>query len=150
MHRGVGPGPAPLTIVAMELNWIALVLVALGLYLAFKLIGAALRLLMWLVVLVGAYWFSAPMLGWPTLSELVYVLGPDFDGQRIEEVFTPGRVADGVAGRVVDGVVERMLDELPEPLRGGGAEPEETLLAPTGDARAAADARDMEPALSRD
>src|SRR5690554_3187793 len=78
---GAGFGPAPITIAAMELNWIALVLVVLGLYLAFKLIGAALKLVMWLVVLVGAYWFVAPALGWPTVSDLVYAFGPDFEGQ---------------------------------------------------------------------
>ena len=108
------------------MNWIALVLVVLGLYLAFKLIGAALRLLMWLVVLAGAYWFAAPMLGWPTLSDVVYVFGPDFEGQRIEEVFTPERIADGLDERVVDGVVERMqMPELPAPLREDGAVPGE-------------------------
>lgn len=107
--------PAPLTIPTMEPNWIALVLVALGLYLAFKLIGVVFKLLMWLVVLVGAYWFVAPALGWPTVSDLVYVFGPDFEGQRIEEVFTPERIADGVTGRVVDGVVERVrLPEVPK------------------------------------
>lgn len=113
-------GPAPLTIAAMDVNWIALVLVVLGLYLGFKLIGAALRLVMWLVVLVGAYWFAAPMMGWPTLSDVVYVFGPDFEGQRIEEVISPGRIADGLGDRVVEGVVER-LGDLPEPLRRDGA-----------------------------
>src|SRR5699024_22378 len=85
----------------------------LGLYLAFKLIGAALRLLMWLVVLTAGYWFVAPLAGWPSLSGVVYVFGPDFEGQRIEEVFAPERLADGIGGRVVDGVVERL--PLPEP-----------------------------------
>ena len=99
----------------MESNWIGLVLVVLGAYLAFKLLGVALRLLMWLVVLVGAYWFLAPMLGWPTVSDLVYVFGPDFGGRRIEEVLTPKGVADGIGERVVDGVVERLQSaELPE------------------------------------
>lgn len=96
----------------MELNWIALVLVALGLYLAFKLIGAALRLLMWVVVLVGAYWFVAPTLGWPTVSDLVYVFGPDFEGQRIEEVLTPERLAGDLGGRVADGVVDGVAERL--------------------------------------
>src|SRR5690554_2676284 len=104
----------------MDVNWIALVLVVLGLYLAFKLIGAALKLLMWVVMLAGAYWFVAPMLGWPTLSDVVYVFGPDFEGQRIEEVFTPERIVEGLGERVVDGVVERMqgvkLPGLPEPV----------------------------------
>ncbi|MGO1540988.1 MAG: hypothetical protein ACTHZI_07105 [Luteimonas sp.] len=133
----------------MDVNWIALVLVVLGLYLAFKLIGAALRLVMLVVVLAGAYWFVAPLLGWPTLSDVVYVLGPDFEGQRIEEVFTPERIADGLGERVVDGVVERMrglpelseLPELPEPIRGDGATAEEGPVEAAGDADAdAADA----------
>jgi|SRR5690606_10509243 len=92
----------------MEANWVGLLLVILGAYLAFKLLGAALRLLMWLVVLVGAYWFLAPMLGWPTVSDLVYVFGPDLDGRRIEEVLSPAGVADGIGERVVDGVVEKL------------------------------------------
>ncbi|NLB58219.1 MAG: hypothetical protein GX805_07090 [Gammaproteobacteria bacterium] len=104
----------------MESNWIGLVLVVLGAYLAFKLLGVALRLLMWLVVLVGAYWFLAPMLGWPTVSDLVYVFGPDFGGRRIEEVLTPAGVADGIGGRVVEGMVERVqsveVPQWPEPV----------------------------------
>ena len=112
----------------MELNWIGLVLVALGLYLAFKLIGAALRRVMWLVVLVGAYWFLAPMLGWPTVSDLVYVFGPDFGGRRIEEVLTPAGVADGIGGRVVEGMVERVqsveLPQWPEPVEEPVGQPE--------------------------
>ena len=104
----------------MESNWIGLVLVVLGAYLAFKLLGVALRLLMWLVVLVGAYWFLAPMLGWPTVSDLVYVCGPDFGGRRIEEVLTPAGVAEGIGGRVVEGMVERVqsveLPQWPEPV----------------------------------
>lgn len=99
----------------MEANWIGLLVVVLGAYLAFRLLGAALRLLMWLMVLVGAYWFLAPALGWPTLSDLVYVFGPDFGGRRIEDVLAPAGVADGVAERVVDGVAERLRTvELPQ------------------------------------
>ena len=112
--------PSPPTIAALESNWIGLVLVVLGAYLAFKLLGVALRLLMWLVVLVGAYWFLAPMLGWPTVSDLVYVFGPDFGGRRIEEVLTPAGVAEGIGGRVVEGMVERVqsveLPQWPEPV----------------------------------
>ena len=126
----------------MEANWIGLLLVVLGAYLAFKLLGAALRLLMWLVVLAGAYWFLAPMLGWPTVSDLVYVFGPDLGGRRIEEVLSPAGVADGIGGRVVDGVAEKLrsadLPEWPapveEPVEAGPpleAEPlEESGMAP--------------------
>lgn len=99
----------------MEANWIGLLLVMLGAYLAFKLLGAALRLLMWLVVLAGAYWFLAPMLGWPTLSDLVYVFGPDLGGRRIEEVLSPAGVSEGIGGRVADGVAEKLRSaELPQ------------------------------------
>ncbi len=99
----------------MEANWIGLLLVVLGAYLAFKLLGAALRLLMWLVVLVGAYWFLAPTLGWPTVSDLVYVFGPDLGGRRIEEVLSPAAVADGIGEGVVGEVVEKLRSaELPE------------------------------------
>ncbi len=97
----------------MEANWIGLLLVVLGAWLAFKLLGAALRLMMWLVVLVGAYWFLAPMLGWPTVPDLVYVFGPDLDGRRIEEVLAPGQVADGIGRGVADGVMEALRP--PEP-----------------------------------
>lgn len=133
---------APLTIAAMEVNWIALVLIVLGLFLAFKLIGAALKLLMWLVVLAGAYWFVAPMMGWPTLSDVVYVFGPDFDGQRIEEVLRPERIAGGLGERVVDGVVERWR-ELPAPLGEDGVVPEPELPPdPAGDGGSGAEDRE--------
>ncbi|HIY70760.1 MAG TPA: hypothetical protein H9827_04780 [Candidatus Luteimonas excrementigallinarum] len=107
----------------MEPNWIGLVLVALGLYLAFKLIGAALRLLMWALVLVGAYWFTAPLLGWPTVSDLVYVFGPDLGGQRIEEVLTPSRMADALGERVVDGMVDGVMEGVRERLQAGDPAP---------------------------
>jgi len=130
----------------MELDWIGLVLVVLGLYLAFKLIGAVFKLLMWLVVLVGAYWFVAPALGWPTVSDLVYVFGPDFEGQRIEEVFTPERIADGIGERVVDEVVERVqMPELPESMRTDGAMPEEASTGPAAEVEEDDGARVAEP-----
>ena len=130
----------------MDVNWIALVLVVLGLYLAFKLIGAALKLLMWVVVLAGAYWFVAPMLGWPTLSDVVYVFGPDFEGQRIEEVFTPERIADGLSERVVDGVVERMrVPEAAEPLRPDGQPGPAPTVQPDSDEAAGEPSFDPPP-----
>lgn len=95
------------------MSWLGIVLVVLGLYLAFKLVGAALKLLMWVLVLLGAYWFLAPRMGWPTLSELVYVLGPDFGGRRIEEVMQPAEIAGEVTERVVGGVIERIESARP-------------------------------------
>ena len=83
-------------------------LVLVGLYLAFKLVGVVFKLLMWALVLVGAYWFLAPHLGWPSLSDVVYVLGPDFGGRRIEQVVQPSEIAGEVTERVVDGVLERV------------------------------------------
>lgn len=61
------------------MSWLGIVVIILGLYLAFKLVGVVLKLAMWALVVVGAYWFLAPLLGWPELAELVYVLGPDTD-----------------------------------------------------------------------
>ncbi|MGJ4728380.1 hypothetical protein [Luteimonas sp. SDU101] len=98
------------------MSWIGLVLLLVGAYLAYKLVGALLKLLMFVLALVGAYWFLAPHMGWPSVSELFYVLGPDFGGRRIEEVLQPGEIAGEVTGRVVDGVVERILAPSPEPL----------------------------------
>lgn len=47
------------------MNWLGIALVAVGLYLALKVVGFAMRLAMWALVLFGAYWFVAPYLGWP-------------------------------------------------------------------------------------
>ncbi|TYT25199.1 hypothetical protein FZO89_02315 [Luteimonas viscosa] len=101
------------------MSWIGLVLLVVGVYLAFKLVGALLKIAMFVLALVGAYWLAAPYMGWPTVSELVYVLGPDFGGRRIEDVVRPSVVAGEVADRVVDGVVEGVVDRIapaPQPL----------------------------------
>lgn len=47
------------------MSWLGIVLVVVGGYLALKVAGFALKMLMWLVVIVGAYWLLAPMLGLP-------------------------------------------------------------------------------------
>jgi len=47
------------------MNVVAVVVVMLGLYLAFKAVGLITRLLFWAVVLAGAYWLLAPFLGMP-------------------------------------------------------------------------------------
>lgn len=49
------------------MNWIGIVIVVVGLYLALKVAGFAMKLLMWGLVLFGLYWFLAPMVGWPAL-----------------------------------------------------------------------------------
>ena len=115
------------------MSWLGLGLLLVGAFLAYKLVGALLKLLMFALALVGAYWFMAPYMGWPSVSDLFYVLGPDFGGRRIEEVLQPSGIASEVTGRVVDGVVERILlspapEALPPPAPGGevlsGALPE--------------------------
>ena len=105
------------------MSWLGLLLLAVSLYLAFKLVGALLKIAMFVLALVGAYWFLAPYMGWPTVSELFYVLGPDFDGRRIEELAQPSELARHVTDRVVDGVIERLdprtpvpVEDLPQPL----------------------------------
>lgn len=95
------------------MSWVGLGLLVIGAYLAYKLVGALLKVAMCVLALVGAYWLAAPHMGWPTVSELVYVLGPDFGGQRIEQVVRPSAIAGEVADRVVDGVVERIVAPSP-------------------------------------
>lgn len=53
------------------MSWLAILAAAIGLYLAYKLIGTVVKIGLWVVVLVGAYWFFAPMAGWPGLGEVV-------------------------------------------------------------------------------
>ena len=47
------------------MSWVGIALIALGLWLALKVAGFALRLAMWALVLFGVYWVLAPMLGLP-------------------------------------------------------------------------------------
>lgn len=105
------------------MSWLGLVLVLLGAYLAYKVAGALLKILMFVLVLVGAYWFAAPYLGLPSVSDLVYVLGPDFGGRRIEEVARPSNIAAEAADRVVEGVLDRVALPLPEPPAAETVEP---------------------------
>lgn len=46
-------------------SWLGLVMVVVGIYLAIKVAGFALKLVLWLVVIAGAYWLLAPYLGLP-------------------------------------------------------------------------------------
>ncbi|NYZ64164.1 hypothetical protein [Luteimonas deserti] len=59
------------------MSWLGFVLVILGIWLAFKVAGVVLRLIVTLLILVAAYWWLAPIFGWPTLGEVFYVMGPD-------------------------------------------------------------------------
>lgn len=92
------------------MSWLGLIVLALALYLAFKVASALLKIVLFVVMLVAGYWFAAPMMGWPTLSDLFYVLGPDFGGKRIEEVAHPKALAESAG----DYVVERATDEFIE------------------------------------
>ncbi len=91
------------------MSWLALLLVPLALYLAYKLVGVALKLVLAVAVLVGVYWWAAPYMGWPTVPELFHVLGPDLEGRRIEELADPARLAKEATGKVVDGVVDEVV-----------------------------------------
>lgn len=50
------------------MNWLGIIVMLVGGYLAFKVAGCALKLLMWGIVLIGAYWLLAPILGLPMLA----------------------------------------------------------------------------------
>ena len=47
------------------MSWIAILIVIIGLYLAFKAVGLVIRLLIWAVILGAIYWLVAPHLGLP-------------------------------------------------------------------------------------
>lgn len=56
------------------MSWLGLVVLILCLYLAFKVAGVVLKLVLWLLIVVAAYWFVAPFFGWPPPMEVVRVL----------------------------------------------------------------------------
>lgn len=47
------------------MSWVALLVLVVALWLAFKAVGLFVRLLLWVVVLGLAYWLLAPHLGLP-------------------------------------------------------------------------------------
>ena len=47
------------------MSWLGIVLVVVGIYFAIKVAGFVLKLVLWALVLFGAYWFLAPFLGMP-------------------------------------------------------------------------------------
>ncbi|WP_159015682.1 hypothetical protein [Cognatiluteimonas profundi] len=49
------------------MSWLGIVVVLVALYLAIKVAGAVLKLVMWALVLLGLYWFLAPYMGLPPL-----------------------------------------------------------------------------------
>lgn len=44
---------------------VAILIIVIGLWLAFKAVGLVVRLLVWAVILGAAYWLLAPYLGLP-------------------------------------------------------------------------------------
>ncbi|MCD9028635.1 hypothetical protein LDO26_10505 [Luteimonas sp. BDR2-5] len=68
------------------MSWLGFVLVILGIYVAFKVAGLVLRLVVTALIVIAAYWWLAPLLGWPSLGELFYVLGPDI---QVPEISLP-------------------------------------------------------------
>ncbi len=130
------------------MSWLGLVVLALALYLAFKVASALLKVVLFVVMLVAGYWFAAPMMGWPSVSDLFYVLGPDFGGKRIEEVAHPKNLAetagDYVVERATDEFMQRISpeaeapagDEQPQPLpEDTGTGEDEPLPAPQSNSR---------------
>jgi hypothetical protein len=47
------------------MTWVGILLLIVGIWLAFKVVGALFKLLLWVAVLVGLYWLAAPFLGMP-------------------------------------------------------------------------------------
>jgi hypothetical protein len=111
------------------MSWLALLLVPLALYLAYKLVSVALKLALAVAVLVAVYWWAAPYMGWPTVPDLVHVLGPDLEGRRIEELADPARLAKEATGKVVEGVVDEVVGRSGGERAAPGAPPE--LPAPS-------------------
>ena len=47
------------------MSWLAIGVVIVAGYLAFKTVKFVFKLLLWAVVLGGLYWVAAPPMGWP-------------------------------------------------------------------------------------
>jgi len=69
---------------------IAVAFALLALYLAFKLLESALKVIMWALVLVIGYWAAAPSMGWPPLVDLIDQAWLDI------ERFAPGQWLDSL------------------------------------------------------
>jgi len=51
-----------------SMSWLAIAMLVVCAWLALKAVGFALKLGLWLLVAVAAYWLLAPMLGLPWLA----------------------------------------------------------------------------------
>ncbi len=49
------------------MSWLAIAMIVIGVWVAIKVAGALLTLVCWGVVLIGIYWFVAPIMHWPRL-----------------------------------------------------------------------------------
>lgn len=101
------------------MTWIGLLAIAVGLYLAFRLVGIVLKLAVCALALVLGYALLASHMGWPGPLEIAYVLGPDVDGLGPDGVSLPdpGPIRDRLVHDVADAIVERVVPaaEAPPP-----------------------------------
>ena len=58
------------------MSWLGIVVMIIGLYLAFKVVSVVLKIALWLLVIAAGYWFLAPFFDWPPLAEVIHVIGP--------------------------------------------------------------------------
>ncbi|GAA5007895.1 hypothetical protein [Pseudoluteimonas lycopersici] len=50
------------------MSWIAILILVVGLWLVFKAVKLAFKLLAWALLLGGLYWLLAPVFGWPPIT----------------------------------------------------------------------------------
>lgn len=107
------------------MTWLGLLVMALCLYLAFRLLGALLKLLMLALALVIGYALIAPHMGWPGPWEIAYVMGPDVQVLGPEGVVLPetGPLRDRLVGEVAGAIAERVIPASEGAAAVGDAEP---------------------------
>jgi len=64
---------------------LGLLVLLLALYLAFKVLESALKVMGWLLVLVIGYWLAAPTLDWLPLPELLHLAWLDIGEFALDE-----------------------------------------------------------------
>lgn len=47
------------------MTWVGILLLIIGVWVAFKMVGSLIKVLLWGAILVGLYWLAAPFLGMP-------------------------------------------------------------------------------------